>query len=147
MRIMILLMIILSVFLIGCQQIVKEKDPSPFMKLSTHDQYEQTYSNEVKRRLQERDELSVLHVVNDGQNIVIGFDVDHHHRFQLRKIEHELKELLTKDYPKHKVTISTDQKIILELSKLEKDLHEQRVSKKEIEKRLEKIIYLTTDEA
>ena len=117
------------------------------MKISNVNNYDQTLSNDIKQRISLQEEISIIHVVNNDQIILIAFDVDHHHRFSLRKIAHELEEELKDKYSDYYITVSTDQKILLELEKLEQKLKDNNLSKKELNKELEKIIKLSKDDA
>src|SRR5690625_1694646 len=104
----ILLIGFIALFLISCEQQTNEiQKDAVLMKLSTHEQYEQDTSNDIKKKLRHHDELQKLLVVNEGKDIVVAFDVPHKHRFSLAKIEQELKQQLDSDYPHRKITIST----------------------------------------
>jgi len=149
MRLILYFGLIMIAFLGSCDksETLQKENDTPYMKLSSHDKYEQDIANDIKVKLNKREEISIIHVVNDKENIVIAFDLDHHHRFSLGKIEQEIINEFEKSYQNYQLTVSTDQKIISELQKLEKSIHEKTTSKKKISQQLKKIISLTKDEA
>jgi|SRR5690625_1535863 len=149
MRLILLLALLTSIFIGACQNNDTEQNnhASPYMKLSTLEQYDQGISNHIKVRLNKREQLSKIHAVNDEKNILIAFDVDHHHRFTLGKIEQEIQKEIEKLFPEHEVTVSTDLKILLSLEELEKEIHEGTISQERISKELNLLVKLTKDEA
>lgn len=149
MRLILLLALLTSIFIGACQNNDTEQNnhASPYMKLSILEQYDQGISNHIKVRLNKREQLSKIHAVNDEKNILIAFDVDHHHRFTLGKIEQEIQKEIEKLFPEHEVTVSTDLKILLSLEELEKEIHEGTISQERISKELNLLVKLTKDEA
>lgn len=149
MRWILLLTLLASIFVGACQNNdrAQNNNASPYMKLSTREQYDQGVSNHIKMRLNKWEQLSKIHAVNDEKKIVIAFDVDHHHRFTLGKIEQEIQKEVEKLFPEHEVTVSTDLKILLGLEQLEKEIHEGSISQERISKELNLLVKLTTDEA
>lgn len=149
MRIVFLLILMSFVFLSACKEddALQNKHEEPYMKLSTRSEYEQATANKVKMHLNKREDLAKFHVVNDQDNILIAFDVHHLKRFSLGRIEHEIQREVDQLFKEYTITVSTDLKIILGLEKLEKQIHEGRISKDEISKELQRMIQLTKDEA
>lgn len=133
-------------FLIGCQATSMEQpnDEEPsYTKLSTQNEFDQQLSNQVKEYLKDNKDLTSVQAVNDEEKILITFEIPHMKRFKLADIRKELKKDIKEKFQIKKVEVSTDQKVILELDKLEEEIQDKSVNKNELKKELKRIIKLS----
>ncbi|WP_157087755.1 YhcN/YlaJ family sporulation lipoprotein [Oceanobacillus damuensis] len=115
-------------------------------KISNESIFSQEPSNQAKDKLSNHDEISAVKAVNTDKNIVIAIEVDHHERFTLSQIEKKYKKEMEDKFKDKKVEFSTDKKIVLELEKLEQDIKDNTITKKELEKELKKIVKLSKEQ-
>lgn len=138
-------------FTLGCntnRQSQEEKIDEPSqIQLSTQEDNKQLIANHLEEELLAHKEVTNIIVVNDDKNIVVGVEVYHNDRFKLKDIEKKIKEEVERTYPEHKVTVSIDKKIVMELEKLDKKLMDENIEKEKIKKDIEKIISLSEDKA
>ena len=142
----------LIVILSGCQDRPKTNSTQhdqldvDLTRLSTSQYINQTYSNEAKENLKSNNDLTSIKAVNTEKDLLITFEVDHHKRFQLEKIRKDIEKKMKKKFSDLDVFVSTDQKIILELDEIEKDIQKNTISKKELNKKIEDLISLAKEE-
>jgi hypothetical protein len=91
------------------------------------------------------DQIYDVAVVEGEKQIIVAYKVKHLHRFNMKNIEKKITETLNKKYPQERFVVSSDYKIFLEAVRLKEDLDNGKVSKKEAEKRLKKIIKLKNE--
>lgn len=149
----ILFVIFSLLFLIGCSNDVKDtaleeiNNQSPeLMKLSTQGITDQRVSNQAKQSLSEHPEVSQVRAVNIGDDLFVAVDIRQRDRFSLDKIDSKLRKQLIEQYPNMNVTLSTDQKFIIELEKLEKKIDKKDIKNKTLEKRIDKLKKLSKEE-
>lgn len=148
-----LFIVISLLFLIGCSNDVKDtalnemNNQSPeLMKLSTQGVTEQRVSNQAKQSLSEHPEVSNVRAVNINDELFVAVDVRQRDRFSLDKIESNLRKKLINEHPNMDVTLSTDQKFIIELEKLEKKVDKQDIKSKTLKKRIKQLKKLSKEE-
>src|SRR5699024_8006603 len=95
-------------------------------KLSVRGVTDQQPSDQAKEFLSHFEEISGVRAVNHDGEIVIAVDVHHHDRFSLDNIEEALRKDVRQNFSNMKVTLSTDQKIFIELKQLEEDILSQK---------------------
>lgn len=142
------LLVILGL-LAGCKEnmdSVKSQSTS-ITKISSKKSTNQTVANHAEELLIKRDDVTGVRGVNTDKDLLIAIKVPQMDRLQLSTIEKNVKEELTKEYPDHKIQVSTDQKIFLELDKLEKKLEKGKTGEKELKKELDNIKSLMKEEA
>lgn len=116
-------------------------------KLSTNVSAKQEVSNRTKDILKKEDAITSIAAVNTEKKLVVGVDVKQKSRFHLKSLRKEWTKRLEKAFPKKDVEVTTDQKIIWELSELEKNLQNKALSKKKVEKEVKRITKLMKDTA
>ncbi len=116
------------------------------VKLSSKEVMDQNPSNRAKELLSKYTEISAVRAVNDKEELLVGVEVDHHERFSLDNIESELRKKIKENFSDLKVTLSTDQKILLELEKLESDIRDNKVSNDELKKKIQELKSLSQEE-
>lgn len=136
--------------LVSCTPNNNESQSSPpveMTKISTNNnEINQDQSNRAKNILSKNDNVTHVYAVNTKDTLVIAIKVRHMKRLRLQKIKQELTKKMKKEFPKMDVQLSTDEKIVIELEKLEKKLETTSISKKELKNRLQSIIDLSKEE-
>lgn len=122
-----------------------EPAPSPnaeYMKLAHTQSLQQGPSNTAKETLGENGDITTIKAVNSKNDIVIGFEIHHLNRFNLKKIRKEIQKEMDKKFPDLNVIVSADKKIILELKRLEEKINADSITKKELYKKVKEIVKL-----
>jgi hypothetical protein len=118
--------IIVVGLLAGCQTLTgAEHDVRP-MKLSDKVIIDQEHADKAKEIVLSMEEVVEIKGVSDKDNIYLAPRVKHFDRFRLREIRKQGHGAVKKRYPHATVHVSTDQKIFMELEKLEQELGENR---------------------
>ncbi|WP_164669223.1 YhcN/YlaJ family sporulation lipoprotein [Virgibacillus doumboii] len=146
----ILLAIGLIFFLIGC---TPETDTSQndnnnvnFTNISAKRSIDQSVSNMAKQSLKPYKELKSINAVNVGENLIIAVDVYQNERFGLADIRKKLHKKMEKAFPSHKVKLSTDKKLIIEVDKLEKQIEEGNISREKLKKKVKHLVKLDNEQ-
>src|SRR5699024_3106016 len=115
-------------------------------KLSANGMPDQQAANLAKQIISEQEQVEGVRAVNNGDELLIGIKLNHHDRINMDNLEKTFRKKMKRNFSDMKVTLSTDEKIHLELKNLEEDLQAKRLSKEKFEKRLQKIIKLSKEE-
>lgn len=107
---------------------------------------DQQASNQAKQILSNYDEVQGVRAVNHNKQLLIGVKLKHHDRLQLDQLERDLRKKIKRNFSEMTITLSTDEKIHLEVKKLEKAMLNNELKEKELEKRIEKIRKLSKEE-
>ncbi|WP_345798846.1 YhcN/YlaJ family sporulation lipoprotein [Bacillus sp. Cr_A10] len=107
----------------------------------------QSVANQVKENISTEEEISDVKAVNSDKELLVAIKVKQFDRFQLKKIEKNLKSDLEKMHPDYKVLVSSDQKMYFELDKLEQKLLKNNLSMKKLEKDIKKIKSLMKEQS
>lgn len=116
------------------------------VKLSARGDMDQQPSNQAKQIISNYEEVTGVRAVNHDNQLVVAVEIDHGDRFRLDDIERELKKEIKRNFSKMTVTLSTDQKLLLELRNLENDIQANNISKNAIKKRLHELKKLSEEE-
>lgn len=108
-------------------------------KLSTKGVTDQQPADEAKQYLSQYEEVSGLRAVNHEEQLLVAIDIDHDDRFALDSLESKLRKKLHENFPNMEIHLSTDQKLLFELEKLEQEIANESIAKKEIGKRMKKL--------
>ncbi|MCQ6274894.1 YhcN/YlaJ family sporulation lipoprotein [Bacillus sp. V3B] len=108
-------------------------------QVHTSNPINQTVANQAKERVITKEEISDVKAVNTDKELLVAIKVNPFDRFRLKKIEKTVKSDLEKAYPNHKVLVSTDSKMYLELEQLEQKLQEDHRNRKNLKKDVNKI--------
>jgi predicted small lipoprotein YifL len=114
-------------------------------KISTEQPVSQKPANEAKDLLSHYPEITKINAVNTNKILLLTIEIEHMKRFKLADIRKELKKKMKKSFPDLKVELSTDKKIVIELEKLEKQIQENKLTKKEIKKEVKRLIELSKE--
>ena len=96
----------------------------------------------IKKDVEHLDYIYDVAVIKGKNEDLVVYKVKHFQRFQMKKIEKEVNEILEKRYPEENFVVSSDYKIFLEAYRLGKKMEDPNFSKKDAQKRLEEIIKL-----
>ncbi|MDW7617497.1 YhcN/YlaJ family sporulation lipoprotein [Peribacillus simplex] len=99
----------------------------------------QSVANQAKKKVITEEDISDVKAVNADKELLIAIKVENFERFRLKKIEKNVKSDLEKEYPDHKILVSTDSKMYLELDQLEQKIQKDNTKRKELEKDFNKI--------
>jgi UDP-galactopyranose mutase len=137
----VLLVVLLSGMISGCGANGDDKQKSEInlTKIGTNITDDQRTAKDAKQYVKKRKEITEVKAVNNESQLMLAFNVKAFDRFQLDKIEKNLKSDLEKRYPNYKVETSTDKKIFMELEELEKRLKDRSINKKSLESELNKL--------
>lgn len=152
---MISTLLIVSIFtLTGCMnnndeqslQRTGDNQNLELIKLQSAGINDQQAANQAKQIISEYEEVTHVRAVNAGEHLLIAIDVEHFERFELDEIERDLQEKVKKNFSNMKVTLSTDQKILLELEKLENQIETQRIDHDKLEKKVKELVSLSKEQ-
>lgn len=152
-RIFFIFTIILALF--ACASPMKEgqdilqpsrNEPLHLMKLSSNGLTDQQPAIQAKHFLSERDEISRVRAVNYEDDLIVAIDVHHLKRLQLKKIKADVQKEIDEQFSNLKVTLSTDQKILLELKDLEEAIEANEMNEEELQKKINDIKQLSNEE-
>lgn len=114
-------------------------------KVTSEERQNLSITNQVKQLLMKQKEVSNVKAVNSDKELLIAVEINQMDRFRLKEIEKRLIKITEDNYPNHKVTLTIDQKIFLELEKLEKQITDTNMSKKKLEKEIKRIKSLSEE--
>ncbi|MFC0559791.1 YhcN/YlaJ family sporulation lipoprotein [Halalkalibacter alkalisediminis] len=128
--------------LCSCQMAEPQQDIKP-LQLSTNAVLDQEQADEAKKIILSMEEVTEVKGVSDENNIYLAPKVKHFDRFRLKEIRKYGHDAVKKRYPDATVHVSTDQKIYMELEKLEQELKERTISEKRLKQRLKELDEMT----
>lgn len=117
-----------------------------FTNVKTTKSLQQETANTAKNILSQRENITTVKAVNSEKHLVIAFEIDHLKRFTLEKTRKKVQKQMDENFPDLDVIVSTDKKIILELERLEEEIFSDTISKKELDKKIEKIVKLDKEQ-
>src|SRR5699024_2331017 len=88
------------------------------------------------------EEVSGIRAGNDKDSLVIGVDMDDDERFSSDNMESEWQKKIREKFSDVKVTLSSDQKILLEVEKMEKQIRANEVTNDELQKKSADLVSL-----
>jgi len=145
-----LIIICILLLFVGCGKKPNMESTSnidiQFTNVKTTEALAQEKANTAKRTLSQHDHINTVKAVNSEKDLVIAFEIDHLKRFNLEKIRKRIQKEMDEKFPDLNVIVSTDQKIVLELDRLEEKIHSDSISKKELNKKLKKIVKLDKEQ-
>lgn len=128
------------------QQMHRTEEQIKFSTVKHETAIDQHDSNQAKEIVATFPEATEVFAANTNNRLMVAFDVTHMNRFQLKQIEKSVTKRLKKEFPHMKIEVSTDEKMRLELKKLEEDLHTKNLPRQDVESRIKKIISLSKEE-
>ncbi|MGG3928101.1 YhcN/YlaJ family sporulation lipoprotein [Metabacillus fastidiosus] len=137
----------LVIVMTGCSGMYKNEGANKpnVTDVSFKNSHGQSGTEIMKQLLENEEEVKNVRAVNFDKELLIAAEIDHMDRFRLKEIEQKLREKVQKQYPDYKVIISTDKKIFLELEQLENKMRTENLSKKKVEKEMNRIKNLSKE--
>ncbi|MBD1380647.1 YhcN/YlaJ family sporulation lipoprotein [Metabacillus arenae] len=127
----------------GCagnqNQFADNTDNANIVKVHTSKPIDQTVANKAKEKVIKGEEISGVKAVNTDKELFLALKIDQFDRFRLKNIEKKVKTDLEKTYPDHKILVSTDSKMYLELGQLEVKLQKDNTKMKTLKKEFNRI--------
>jgi hypothetical protein len=149
-RFLIILTVLSLVALVGCNQDEDKQSQMKnvnYTKVTSGNVVDQSPSVRAKEFVSKKEETTEVKAVNSKKDLYIAFNVGTFERFQLDKIESDVKKELKKKFPNHTVHVSTDKKVFLELETLEEKLGSNKVkNNKDLNKSLNHIKHMKNDQ-
>jgi hypothetical protein len=146
-----LLVLFVTGFGSGCNQnenqSTNQVNPINITKVHTSQPVNQSLSNSAKDHALQNVEVVDVKAVNTDKELVVAIKVENFDRFRLKEIEKKVKSELKELYPSKSIEVSTDQKIFLELEQLEEMLQKEKMKKKSLQKKIQKIKALMKEQA
>ena len=87
----------------------------------------------------------MINAVNAGKDVIVTIDIPHIKRFKLATIRKKLEKDIKEEFNLNNVRVSTDQKIIIELDKLENRIERSEMTAEEIKSEVDRIIKLSKE--
>ncbi|HEY9577900.1 MAG TPA: YhcN/YlaJ family sporulation lipoprotein [Pseudobacillus sp.] len=136
-----------AVILVGCGFQEEREDSRLALLKTTNPEPIQIEKNgasveKIRKEVEKVQEIYDAAVIKGDHNILVAYKVRHLDRFQMKKIEKNLKERLEKEYKQEKFIVSSDYKIFLEAVRLREDIDAGKTTNKKADKRLHQIIKL-----
>ncbi|WP_077622206.1 YhcN/YlaJ family sporulation lipoprotein [Sediminibacillus massiliensis] len=145
--------VLLFVLLAGCNTNEKDnrtaiKDPNyDLTQVNSLPAVNQAVANEAKEAVLKKGPIIGARSVNTDKELLIAVEVKQMDRFRLKELKKDVKKTLEKKYPEKKIEVSTDKKLFIEIDKLESKIQNQKIDKKELNKRFKEVKSLINDEA
>lgn len=139
------------VFIVGCAKQDPTYEPTEqkatdYTPLSNKGIEQQHPANEAKQLLSQYEEVSAVNAVHYDDELIVAIQIEQEDRFSLDHLEKEFQKKLKKSFPKLKIDLSTDQKLLFELDKLETKLANDSISKKDLKKKMKSVRKLMKEE-
>ncbi|MCM2533672.1 YhcN/YlaJ family sporulation lipoprotein [Neobacillus pocheonensis] len=122
--------------------LIKTTNPNPVV---TDQNKSPNHVEEIKKDVSSFPEIYDVAVVKGKKNTLVVYKVKHLQRYRMEGIEKNVNKMLEKKYPKENFTVSSDYKIFLEAVRLNERMKKKKLSTKQAEKQLQKIIEMTKD--
>lgn len=134
----IIMLVLFLILLSGCQMLGAQEDVRP-MQLAQNAVLDQEQADEAKKIILSMEEVVEVKGVSENENIYLAPNVKHFDRFRLKEIRKYAHEHVKKRFPDATIHVSTDQKIFMELERLEKELKNRSISEERLKKELRKL--------
>jgi hypothetical protein len=118
--------------------LLKKTNPSP-LNLGKG---KTSHVEKIRKDVSRYPEVYDVAVVKGNKDTLVVYKVKHLNRFKMKSIEAKINKHLEKKYPKESFKVSSDYKIFLEAVRLKDAREHKNLSKKEAEKRFQKIVKL-----
>ncbi|MGD6775873.1 YhcN/YlaJ family sporulation lipoprotein [Sutcliffiella horikoshii] len=141
--------LVLSVSVLGAcgQGEVKERVEDTVMRTSNEQKEKSEKEQRAEKVAKDFKEVKGAIAYDTEDELVVAFHVTQYQKFFTEKIEKKVKKALEKEFPEENVVVSHDLKIRLEIERLRRDVEQNQISEKELEKRIEKMKTLREEKA
>ncbi|WP_246938558.1 YhcN/YlaJ family sporulation lipoprotein [Bacillus pinisoli] len=126
-----------------------QESTQPHNVAMTHDELEKMKLTKDKIAIKAKnetlryEEINEVIAVHHDKELIVGFNVEKLEEFNVMEVEEKVRKNLKKKFPEHKITVSHDLKILLELNNLVTEKGD--LSEKEIEKKINEIKRLSKE--
>lgn len=107
----------------------------------------QTVTNQIIETVSKKEEITDVKAVHSDKDLLVAIKLRHFDRFQLNKIEKNIKVELKKLHPNYSILVSADQKLYFELDKLEEKIQKNTISMEKLEKEIKEIKNLMKEQS
>lgn len=121
-------------------------DPLSLMKLSSKGMTDQQPAMDAKQFLSKEEALSRVRAVNYKDELFIAIEVDNFQRFNLKDIEKDVRKKINNKYKNFNVTVVSDEKLVIELKKLEEQIENNNITNEQLGKRIEELKKLSKEQ-
>lgn len=137
-HIKILLSLVVMMSLAGCtDQNAKESDPKPSVtNVHSKTVVSQSPSVTAREEIKKRKDVSNVKAVNTEKELLVALEIEQFDRLHIKKTVKEVKSKLKKTIPNHKVEVTADSKIFLEIDKLQSKIEKNKLNTKTLKKEL-----------
>ncbi|MEK3797225.1 YhcN/YlaJ family sporulation lipoprotein [Peribacillus sp. FSL H8-0477] len=135
-HIKILLSLVVMMSLAGCtDQNAKESDPKPSVtNVHSKTVVSQSPSVTAREEIKKRKDVSNVKAVNTEKELLVALEIEQFDRLHIKKTVKEVKSKLKKTFPNHKVEVTADSKIFLEIDKLQSKIEKNKLDTKTLKK-------------
>ncbi len=105
-----------------------------YTTISSKKQVSQSVSNKIEKQLVARKDVTKARVIKKDNQLLVAFKIPHFDRFHILDVEKKVKADLKKQYPGYQIDVSTDHKIYLEIDRLERKIHSNKVNPDKLRK-------------
>ncbi|WNS76892.1 sporulation protein [Bacillus sp. DTU_2020_1000418_1_SI_GHA_SEK_038] len=126
--------------------LLKTTNPSPAL-LESNTKEKLDLVESIKQDISSMKELYDVAVVKGKEDTLVAYKVKHMYRFQMKRIEKRMSDMLEKKYKDENFTVSSDYKIFLEAVKLNERMKDPDFSDKKANQKLQEIIKLKQEMA
>lgn len=143
------IVLMLSLVVLGAcgQGELKERVEDTVMRTSNEQKEKSDKEKRAEKIAIDFKEVKGAIAYDTEDELVVAFHVTQYQKFFTEKIEKKVKKALEKEFPDENVVVSHDLKIRLEIERLRRDVEQDNVSEKELEKRIEKMKRLREEKA
>ncbi|CAG9620465.1 YhcN/YlaJ family sporulation lipoprotein [Sutcliffiella rhizosphaerae] len=118
---------------------VKDRFQDTVMRTSNAKEEKSEKEKHAEEIAKDFEEIKGAVAFDTKDELVVAFEVKQYQKFFTEKIEKKVKKALEKEFPEETIVVSHDMKIRLEIDRLRRDMEQKNLSKKEVEKRIEKM--------
>lgn len=135
-RIKILLSLVVLISLAGCtEQKAKDSDQKPSVtNVHSKTLVSQSPSVTAREEIKKRKDVSNVKAVNTEKELMVALEIEQFDRIHVKKTVKEVKAKLKKTFPHHKIEVTADSKIFLELDKLQSKIEKNKLDTKSLKK-------------
>src|SRR5699024_11131545 len=130
----------LSIFImLGCSSEQPKYESNQITNISNSKSNNQQHANKAKKLLSGYNEVSSNQAINNDTDLLIAVDINHEDCYQLDELEKNLRKKVEKQFKNLNVTLSTYQKLLIEVEKLEHKLENGEISEKKLTKKMKQL--------
>lgn len=132
----IFLSLVVMMSLAGCmEQKTKEPDQKPSVtNVQSKTLVSQSPSVIAREEIKKRKDVSNVKAVNTEKELLVALEIEQFDRLHIKKTVKEVKSKLKKTFPNHKIEVTADSKIFLEIDKLQSKIEKNKLDTKSLKK-------------